>query len=141
MQDEEVRVDKSTLRQYMAIVRETEQLETERQQIMERLQGAVQYSGMPGAKGGISDPVGNAAAKLAEVKTMLDEKLDQLADMRLAIESAIDGLAPEERRLMRCRYIEGKTWEQVAVELNYCIQHVWRLHGEILSRMREDERK
>ena len=125
-------MDKQTLRQYMAIVRETEQLETERQQIMERLQGAVQYSGMPSAKGGVSDPVGNAAAKLAEVKTMLDEKLDQLADMRLAIESAIDGLAPEERRLMRCRYIEGKTWEQVAVDLNYSYRRVTQIHGHIL---------
>jgi len=61
--------------------------------------------------------------------------------LRDEIEVAIDSLDdPTERLLMRKRYIEGKRWEQVAVEMNYSINHIWRWHGNILQKMRDNER-
>lgn len=130
-------MDKATLRQYISIVKEIEQLETERETVFARLQGAVEYDGMPRSRD-VSDPVGDAAAKLGELKTLLDRKLDELADMRLAIEDAITELPSEERRLMRLRYIEGRRWEQIALETNYSIQRVWQLHGSILKKIRDN---
>lgn len=129
-------MDKATLRQYISIVKEIEQLETERETILARLQGAVQYDGMPHSRD-VADPVGNTVAKLGELKTLLDKKLDELADLRFAIENAVAELPSEERRLMRLRYIEGKTWEQVGVEMCYDYRHVLRLHGQILLKLKD----
>lgn len=36
---------------------------------------------------------------------------------------------------MSLRYIEGKKWEQVAREINYCCDHAWRIHGDVLRKI------
>lgn len=61
--------------------------------------------------------------------------------MRIRIEAAIDALDGRERYIMRARYIEGRKWEEIALVMNYSIQHLWRVHGDILQGMREDERQ
>lgn len=124
-------MDKATLRQYTNVIKEIEQLEAERENILAGLQGAVQHDGMPHGQN-VADPVGNAGVKLAELKTLLDAKVDELIGIRLAIESVIETLPPEERRLMRLRYIEGRRWEQIAVEMNYSYRRVTQIHGNIL---------
>lgn len=130
-------MDKATLRQYISIIKEIEQLEAERGNILAGLQKAVQHDGMPHGQD-IADPVGNAGVKLAELKALLDAKVDELIGMRLAIEAVIETLPPEERRLMRLRYIEGRRWEQIALETNYSIQRVWQIHGRILEKIRDN---
>ena len=61
-------------------------------------------------------------------------------DLRLQIEQAVNALnEPRERELMRRRYIEGQRWEQVAFEMHYSIDHIWRLHGMVLGKLRMQE--
>jgi DNA-directed RNA polymerase specialized sigma subunit len=78
--------------------------------------------------------------KLVALQKLYNEKWDELLFLRLRIEEAISSLDDSiERRLMRLRYFEGKRWEVIAVEVGYSIQHVWRLHGFVLEKMRENE--
>ena len=57
----------------------------------------------------------------------------QIASM-LEVPQAIDRL-PDERlaRLLRLRYIDGMTWERVAVEMHYSYMQVCRMHGKALD--------
>ena len=42
------------------------------------------------------------------------------------------------RRLLRARYVEGKTWEEIAVDMGYNYQHVvQRLHPQALHAVEE----
>lgn len=63
-------------------------------------------------------------------------KLQRLTDAQIAIENAIEVLGFTERKLIRLRYLDGLPWHRVAVALGYCEQHVLRLHGEALLKLR-----
>jgi DNA-directed RNA polymerase specialized sigma subunit len=41
------------------------------------------------------------------------------------------------RTLLEKRYLEYKTWEQIAVEMNYSYMHICRLHGKALDAVKE----
>ena len=37
--------------------------------------------------------------------------------------------------LLLMRYVDGATFEQIAVDMGYCIMQIWRLHGKALERL------
>lgn len=47
----------------------------------------------------------------------------------------ISNLAGNERIIMELRYISGKTWEEIAIEMDMSYRHVVRLHGIALRRL------
>lgn len=69
--------------------------------------------------------------------TLIDEvnaEVDAYVDMRTEIANAIrtvPGIVLQ--TLLNLRYIDGKTWEQVAVDMGYAYRHVTRMHGEALN--------
>ena len=75
-------------------------------------------------------------AKLVDLEREVDAEIDQMIEIRAAVKAAIDN-APDSkhRTLLRHRYINGKTWEQIAVEMHYSYMHVCRLHGEALDKL------
>jgi hypothetical protein len=76
----------------------------------------------------------NFMIKLAElgedyVRMQMRFKLER--DKRIAM---INSLAnPVHARILRKRYIDGKTFEEIAVALHYTYRHVTRLHGSALQ--------
>jgi DNA-directed RNA polymerase specialized sigma subunit len=120
-------------------VQEIDRLELEKEALLAKIQAPPLHEKLLCGKGQLSDPVGNAAVKLAKITSMIDSQLDNLIDIRQAIEQAIAYLEPSERHLMRLRYIDGRRWEEIAVEMHFSIQHIWRLHGIILQKMRDNE--
>lgn len=51
------------------------------------------------------------------------------------VENLISVLESEERMLIRARYIDAKTWEEVAKILGKTSRHVQRLHRSILKKL------
>ena len=105
----------------------------------------------------MGDPTGAKATKLAD---SINAKRDELKNKLLELEyeqvqlhsalwsrrmdvlntiekifSADEPITKTYYILLTERYIDGKTWEQIAVDIGYTIRHVWRLHGEALNRM------
>ena len=76
----------------------------------------------------------NFMVKLAELgdeyaQMQMKYKLER--DKRIAM---INGLSnPIHVRILRKRYIDGKTFEEIAVTLHYTYRHVTRLHGSALQ--------
>lgn len=67
----------------------------------------------------------------------LIKKEESLLDIMLEIEECIDELDdPTERFILRARYIEGKTFEQIAVDIDRSWRHTIRKHGEILEKIK-----
>ena len=61
-------------------------------------------------------------------------KINQLAAVRIEIERAIGTVQDDtQRRLLRRKYINGLTLEQIAVEMHYSYVHTCRIHGYALS--------
>lgn len=91
------------------------------------------WSAVPsGGKG--SDKVQMGAIKVAELRESLIDKINQLAAVRIEIERAIGTVQDDtQRRLLRRKYINGLTLEQIAVEMHYSYVHTCRIHGYALS--------
>ena len=93
------------------------------------------YSDMPKG-GGDGDRVPVAVERIVEIKRELDREIDRQADLRTRVEAAIRGLSdPKLRDLIRYRYVDGMTWEQIAVELDFTYQWVCALHGRALDQI------
>ena len=91
------------------------------------------WSAVPsGGKG--SDKVQMGAIKIAELRESLIDKINQLTAVRIEIERAIGTVQDDtQRRLLRRKYINGLTLEQIAVEMHYSYVHTCRIHGYALS--------
>lgn len=90
-----------------------------------------------GAHSGVSDRVGNIVAKICDAEAEINEMIDILLDLRVEIERAIAAVPDETlRQLLELRYINCKTFEQIAVEINYSYMHVCRLHGKALAQIK-----
>ena len=70
-------------------------------------------------------------AELGEDYARMQMRFKLERDKRIAM---INSLAnPIHVRILRKRYIDGKTFEEIAVALHYTYRHVTRLHGSALQ--------
>lgn len=78
----------------------------------------------------------NAIDKIVTLEGEINKKIDVLIQQRIEIEAAINSV--EEtilRTLLRYRYINGYTFERVAVEIGYSWRQTIRLHGDALRKV------
>lgn len=74
-----------------------------------------QLTGMPSGKNGTGDPVGDRAAKIADLKHLIEINLDKLVIQRNRITEYIISIDDSMiRQILYLRYISCLTWRQVA---------------------------
>lgn len=124
---------KAILLKYQAIERRINRLQAEKQGWMEKATAVTPVlSDMP--KGGGADKIQNAVCRIADIEADINREIDRQIDLRERIEAAICAIPDGRLRdLMRYRYIDGLTWEQIAVEMHYSYVHICRMHGQALA--------
>lgn len=128
-------MDKYTLGKYVMICNEIQVLQAEKQSLHDGFAGVVR-SGELLSGSRQSDPTASVPERVERITAKIDKQINRCMELRDEIEGVINSLEnPTERLLMRKRYIEGKTWEQVAVEMNYSYRHTTKLHGIILEKI------
>lgn len=76
--------------------------------------------------------------KYIEVADEINEKIDELVDLKLSISNDIDRLDKSEYRiLLRLRYINLHSFENIAVTMQYDIRQIHRMHGNALQAFSE----
>lgn len=72
--------------------------------------------------------------RLVELESTVDNKVDELIALKAEILNTISKLNDNRQRIILTEYyLEMKTWEQVAVDMNYSFQHTMRMHGYALK--------
>lgn len=85
------------------------------------------------------DKMGTAFVKLEEMEEKLDLMIDDFVEKKNHIISQIDGMENElSYVILFSKYIERKSLEKIATELNYSYKSINRYHGTALK---EFERK
>nr|DAK93054.1 MAG TPA: Protein of unknown function (DUF1492) [Caudoviricetes sp.] len=80
------------------------------------------------------DKIGTAYAKIDDMERKLDKLIDTYVDKKNHIISQIDGVEDEMLyNILFARYIERKTFEKIATELEYSWRQIIRLHGKALK--------
>ncbi len=129
---------KEQLRAYRDIKLERDRLST----LIEEVE-AVLYSprspkldGMPRGGSAPGSLVEEAAIKHAELLEKYRRKVAELSAALVEIENAIEVLEPRERTLIRLYYVQGLTWEEVCVAMNYSWRQIHRIHAKALEALK-----
>ncbi len=72
--------------------------------------------------------------KMTEYQEELNNDMKKLIQVKRETKEIIDTVANDEYRvLLELRYLSSMRWEEIAVEMNYSIDHVFRLHRRALK--------
>ena len=76
-------------------------------------------------------------ARYADYEKKIDRRIDELYQIKQEILSAIELVNDSTlRKLLIKRYLQFKTWEQIAMEMSYSYMHITRLHGKALQKVK-----
>ena len=95
-------------------------------------------SGESHSVGTFSDRVGRTAAKISDLETEVNERIDRLLETKAAITAMINSLDDILlQNLLERRYILGFSWEKIAEDMNYTPRHITRLHNKAIARLEQ----
>lgn len=78
-------------------------------------------------------------AKIVDLENEVDATIDSLKDIKHEVENVIEAVPAESQKaVLRRRYINCETWEEIAVDLNYHYRWVLELHGRGLMTLSKD---
>lgn len=91
------------------------------------------YSNAPG--GGNSDRA-DVIAKLIETERKQEDAVERWRKALEKVQSLIDGLTDyNERAVLEHRYINCEDWDTISSQLNFSLQHLYRIHGRAIFRL------
>lgn len=83
---------------------------------------------------GSQDKLGDTVAKIADLRTQINRDTDAFVDLKREALAMLGKLKNSTYfEILDKRYVKYKTWEQIAVEMNYCYRNVTKLHGRALQ--------
>ena len=125
---------------YLRRYRECERREREILQEIQRLRADQMF---PSA---VNDgmPKGSQQSDLSDYIVLIDEQIERLKQERLKrlqvrdrIDMAIRHMEkPDEQRVLRLRYLQGLSWEEIAEKMNYSWKQIHRKHSSALNNFR-----
>lgn len=133
---------KKKLYRYRDLDAERQQIAQELRRVEDTMNGprGSNMDGMPRSSGP-GDPVLAVVSKHLLLQERYRQQLENLAAAQSDIEDMIETLEPVARRLMRHRYIEGLTWEEVCVAVGYSWRQAHNIHAKALNALLEREER
>lgn len=75
----------------------------------------------------------NLVIKCVDLESQIEQEIVQMIALMQSIHTAIEAVRnPDERLVLRCRYILSLNWDDTAARMNYSPTQVRRLHGSAL---------
>ena len=75
--------------------------------------------------------------KIIDLENNINMNIDRLVDLKHDIMEAITAVEePDLQLLLEKRYLNFQTWEQIAVDMNYSIDYVYKLHRQALDKVK-----
>lgn len=80
------------------------------------------------------DTMDKIVSKIEQMENEIDMLVDRYINNKRIIISQIDSMSDEMTyQILFSRYIEQKTFEKMAIEMNYCYKQIIRRHGKALQ--------
>ena len=84
-----------------------------------------------------SDTIATGIATINDIEKEINEEIDKLIKLRKEIEDKINAVDnPKLREILKCRYLDCKSWEEIAYKNNITWRHVYRLHEKALDEIK-----
>lgn len=80
------------------------------------------------------DTMDKIVSKIEQMENEIDMLVDRYIDNKRIIIYQIDSMSDEMTyQILFSRYVEQKTFEKMAIEMNYCYKQIIRRHGKALQ--------
>ena len=90
-------------------------------------------TGMPHSPNHGGSRVADAVDKIVDLQAEINRDVDALVDIKREITHVIKAVDNTDcRLLLEMRYLCYRSWEQIAVDMNYSIDNVFRVHRKAL---------
>ena len=91
-------------------------------------------TGMPKNPNRATSTMADTVTKIIALQAEINNDIERLVDLKREMVAVIKAVANTERQtLLELRYLCFKTWEQIAVEMDYTVRNVHLLHKEALK--------
>ena len=91
-------------------------------------------TGMPKNPNHATSTMADTVTKIIALQEEINNDIERLVDLKREMVAVIKAVLNTERQtLLELRYLCFKTWEQIAVEMNYTVRNVHLLHKEALK--------
>ena len=94
-------------------------------------------TGMPRNPNRGTSTMADAVGKIVDLQAEINRDIDRLVDLKremVRLIKAVDNT--EYQTLLELRYLCFRTWEQIAVDMGYSIQHIYRLREKAYDKIR-----
>ena len=91
-------------------------------------------SDMPKSSNRGTSKLEDTIVKIVDLQEEINRDIDKLVDLKKEIVRTIKKIEDKELQVvLEKRYLCFESWERIAVEMNYSIQHIFRLHSKALK--------
>lgn len=88
--------------------------------------------------GGSQDKLADAVVKIVDLEAEIDREIDRYVNAKQEISSVLDGIVdPDQLQVLHKRYVQYKTFEQIACDMNMTYRNVCYIHGKALLAVNE----
>lgn len=105
----------------------------------------VTISDMPHSPNSGGSTMADAVCKIIDLQEEINKDIDRLVDLKREIMGVIKAVPNVEyQTILEKRYLCFISWEQIAVDMNYSMQHIHRMHSSALKEIvvpNQDESK
>lgn len=79
------------------------------------------------------DTLGETIVKIVALEDDINARIDELVDLKGDALNRISNVSDKDQQnILIARYVSGEKWERIAVDLNFSIAQVYRIHGAAL---------
>ncbi len=83
---------------------------------------------------GSQDKMADTVCKIADLKAEIQAEIDSLLALKREVRGVIKQVSePVLMSLLHKRYLQYKSWKEIAVEMNYSLDRTYTLHGKALK--------
>jgi len=94
-------------------------------------------TGMPRNPNRSTSTMADAVGKIIDLQAEINRDIDRLVDLKREMVTVIKAVGnTEHQTLLELRYLCFRTWEQIAVDMGYSIQHIYRLREKAYDEIR-----
>ena len=91
-------------------------------------------TGMPHSPNKATSKMAGAVEKIIDLQEEINQDIDKLVDLKKEISATIKSVPSAElQTLLEKRYLCFQTWEKIAVDMGYSIQHIYRMNDTALK--------
>ena len=130
-----------TAKEYLNQIRDLDILIDRKQAALDRLRTlsmsiSVSVNDNPIQTSGSKDKMGDTVSRIIDVQDEINADIDKLVGMRIEASNLIDQLnKTKEISVLYMRYLEKRSWDEIADELSYSLRRIFEIHGDALHNL------